>query len=177
MFYNSLSPAEQQHMVEAAQFELGHVRPLSCSSSYRVVDCELTPVAPPSRSATIVVCKRGRSLASTTSITSSLSRSPKASASPSTLPSTLTTARRRTGNSRSACSYVGFPAFLVAVHGQPIPLSWLAQDSNNTFTAVGRKVAIFVLDGFDSTQVTPLVAGLGALGCVVQLIGARKGPA
>lgn len=51
------------------------------------------------------------------------------------------------------------------------------QDSNNTFTAVGRKVGIFCLDGFDSTQVSALSTGLTAMGCVVQFIGQRKGPA
>lgn len=53
----------------------------------------------------------------------------------------------------------------------------LSQDSNNVFTAVGRKVGIFVLDGFDATQVSALSTGLTAMGCVVQLIGQRKGPA
>jgi catalase len=51
------------------------------------------------------------------------------------------------------------------------------QDSNNTFTAVGRKVGIMVLDGFDATQVSSLSTGLAAMGCVVQFIGQRKGPA
>lgn len=34
-----------------------------------------------------------------------------------------------------------------------------------------------VLDGFDSNQVSALSTGLAAMGCVVQFIGQRKGPA
>jgi len=48
---------------------------------------------------------------------------------------------------------------------------------NNTFTGMGRKVAIFVLDGFDSLQVSAMHAALAGMGVIVQFIGARRGPA
>lgn len=33
------------------------------------------------------------------------------------------------------------------------------------------------LDGFDGLQVSALSTGLAAMGCVVQFVGQRKGPA
>lgn len=47
----------------------------------------------------------------------------------------------------------------------------------NTFTAEGRKVAIFALDGFDSSQVKAMMAACMGLGVVPMIIGSRKGPA
>ncbi|GAA5883228.1 hypothetical protein JCM8547_005209, partial [Rhodosporidiobolus lusitaniae] len=55
------------------------------------------------------------------------------------------------------------------------PLSLL--DPNNLpGTATGRRVAIFALDGFDSLQVTGMIAAVGALGSIPNVIGSRKGP-
>lgn len=45
----------------------------------------------------------------------------------------------------------------------------------NVFSAIGRKVGIIVLDGFDSSQITPLVSSFLAMGIIPQLIGSRKG--
>lgn len=53
------------------------------------------------------------------------------------------------------------------------PFSMLSTE--NIFSAISRKVGIIVLDGFDSSQVTPLVASLTAMGIIPQLIGSRKG--
>lgn len=44
-------------------------------------------------------------------------------------------------------------------------------------TARGRRIAIFALDGFDSLQVSGLVASSNAIGAVPKVIGSRKGPA
>ncbi|KAI5479923.1 hypothetical protein MNV49_002213 [Pseudohyphozyma bogoriensis] len=128
LFYNSLSKTEQDHMVSAAQFELGHCDDRGVQermmARFNEIDHDFAlqvaegfgiPVGEPKH-----------------------------------------------------------PNHGKKTNGQQ-PFSML--DENNTFTATGRKIGIFVLDGFDSTQVTPLVAGLTALGCVPQLIGARKGPA
>jgi len=46
----------------------------------------------------------------------------------------------------------------------------------NTFTAAGRMIAIFALDGYDPIQVNAMKTGFEAMGIVVKLIGARKGP-
>lgn len=55
------------------------------------------------------------------------------------------------------------------------PLSLL--DPNNIpGTATGRRVAIFALDGFDSLQVSGMVAAVTALGSIANVIGSRKGP-
>ncbi|KAK4057357.1 catalase 1 [Microbotryomycetes sp. JL221] len=56
-----------------------------------------------------------------------------------------------------------------------LPMSM--QDSQNVFTAVGRKVGIFVLDGYDPLQVSALSTALSAIGVVVHFVGLRKGPA
>ncbi|GAA5880895.1 hypothetical protein JCM16303_005166 [Sporobolomyces ruberrimus] len=48
---------------------------------------------------------------------------------------------------------------------------------NNGFSAVGRRIAIFALDGFDSLQVSGMVAAVTALGSIPNVIGTRKGPA
>ncbi|GAA5972111.1 hypothetical protein JCM3765_003423 [Sporobolomyces pararoseus] len=55
------------------------------------------------------------------------------------------------------------------------PFSFLSP--NNTFSAVGRRIAIFALDGFDSLQVAGMVAAIGAIGSIPNVIGTRKGPA
>lgn len=47
---------------------------------------------------------------------------------------------------------------------------------NNPSSAVGRRIAIFALDGFDSLQVSGMVAAIGALGSIPNIIGTRKGP-
>ncbi|GAA6057065.1 hypothetical protein JCM3770_001440 [Rhodotorula araucariae] len=54
------------------------------------------------------------------------------------------------------------------------PLSLLSP--NNPGSATGRRVAIFALDGFDSMQVSGMVAAVGALGSIPNIIGSRKGP-
>ena len=54
------------------------------------------------------------------------------------------------------------------------PLSLLSP--NNPSSATGRRVAIFALDGFDSMQVSGMVAAVGALGSIPNIIGSRKGP-
>ncbi|KAG8905370.1 hypothetical protein FRB99_009039 [Tulasnella sp. 403] len=46
---------------------------------------------------------------------------------------------------------------------------------HNTFTAVGRKVGIFVEDGFDSTIAEGLKTALTAAGVIPMIVGPRKG--
>ncbi|GAA5902707.1 uncharacterized protein JCM6883_007214 [Sporobolomyces salmoneus] len=55
------------------------------------------------------------------------------------------------------------------------PFSFLSP--NNGFSATGRRIAIFALDGFDSLQVSGMVAAVSALGSIPNVIGTRKGPA
>ncbi|KAK4052849.1 catalase 1 [Microbotryomycetes sp. JL201] len=128
LFYNSMSKVEQQHMIDALKFEIGH-----CNE--RVV-------------------------------------------------------QERTINLFNEMDHdfaVEVGAGFDIVPGPPkhvnhgkstkgeLPFSML--DSSNIFTAAGRKVAIFVLDGFDPLQVSALSTALSAIGVVVQFIGDRKGPA
>ncbi|GJN93045.1 hypothetical protein Rhopal_006090-T1 [Rhodotorula paludigena] len=47
---------------------------------------------------------------------------------------------------------------------------------NNPSSAVGRRVAIFALDGFDALQVSGMVAAISALGSIANVVGSRKGP-
>merc|ERR1712093_236864 len=54
------------------------------------------------------------------------------------------------------------------------PFSMLSP--NNAGSAVGRRFAIFALDGFDSMQVSGMVAAVTALGSIPNVIGSRKGP-
>lgn len=130
MFYNSLSEVEQQHMVEAATFELGHcdVREVQqrMINQWNEMDHEFALKVAEGFDFEVPEPK---------------------------IPNT-DKKNRTTGQQ---------------------PISML--DSNNVFTAAGRKIAIMVPDGFDGTQVSALSAGLSALGCVVMYIGARKGPA
>ncbi|GAA97650.1 uncharacterized protein L969DRAFT_24170 [Mixia osmundae IAM 14324] len=56
-----------------------------------------------------------------------------------------------------------------------LPISML--DSNNTFTAKGRKIAMFCLDGYDGLQAKAMMTALMGAGVIVQVIGSRKGPA
>jgi catalase len=46
---------------------------------------------------------------------------------------------------------------------------------NQTYTATGRKVGIFILDGFDAVFVETLMTILTAAGCVPMVVGPRKG--
>ncbi|GAA6018117.1 hypothetical protein JCM10207_006086 [Rhodosporidiobolus poonsookiae] len=55
------------------------------------------------------------------------------------------------------------------------PLS-LLDPVNLPGTATGRRVAIFALDGFDSLQVSGMVAAVTALGSIANVVGSRKGP-
>lgn len=54
--------------------------------------------------------------------------------------------------------------------------SFSLMSPNNPGSAVGRRIAIFALDGFDSLQVSGMVAAIGALGSIPNIIGTRKGP-
>ncbi|KWU44552.1 catalase-domain-containing protein [Rhodotorula sp. JG-1b] len=54
--------------------------------------------------------------------------------------------------------------------------SFSLMSPNNPSSAVGRRIAIFALDGFDSLQVSGMVAAIGALGSIPNIIGTRKGP-
>ncbi|KPV72577.1 uncharacterized protein RHOBADRAFT_55678 [Rhodotorula graminis WP1] len=54
------------------------------------------------------------------------------------------------------------------------PFSMLSP--NNPGSATGRRFAIFALDGFDSLQVSGMVAAVTALGSIPNVIGSRKGP-
>ncbi|GAA6015258.1 hypothetical protein JCM8202_002402 [Rhodotorula sphaerocarpa] len=47
---------------------------------------------------------------------------------------------------------------------------------NNPSSAVGRRIAVFALDGFDSLQVSGMVAAIAALGSIPNVVGSRKGP-
>ncbi|KAK4704954.1 catalase, partial [Phenoliferia sp. Uapishka_3] len=128
MFYNSLSDVERQHMVDAAQFELGHCDDRGVQERmmmrFNEIDHDF---------AKKVALGFGINV-----------DAPK------------------------------HPNHGKKTHGAQ---AFSMQDSENVFTATGRKIGIFVLDGFDSLQVAPLIAGLTALGCIPQLIGSRKGPA
>ncbi|GAA5838045.1 hypothetical protein JCM11251_006833 [Rhodosporidiobolus azoricus] len=55
------------------------------------------------------------------------------------------------------------------------PLS-LLDPVNLPGTATGRRVAIFALDGYDAMQVNGMIAAVGALGSIANVIGSRKGP-
>ncbi|BGP19370.1 hypothetical protein JCM10213_000998 [Rhodosporidiobolus nylandii] len=55
------------------------------------------------------------------------------------------------------------------------PLS-LLDPTNLPGTATGRRIAIFALDGFDAMQVQGMVAAVGALGSIPNVVGSRKGP-
>ncbi|GAA5960261.1 hypothetical protein JCM21900_002444 [Sporobolomyces salmonicolor] len=55
------------------------------------------------------------------------------------------------------------------------PFSMLSP--NNSYSATGRRIGILALDGFDSLQVTGMVAAITALGSIPNVIGSRKGPA
>lgn len=46
---------------------------------------------------------------------------------------------------------------------------------NQTFTATGRKVAIYVLDNYDGATVIALRGVLAAAGCMTVVVGPRKG--
>ncbi|BGO94883.1 hypothetical protein NBRC10512_007170 [Rhodotorula toruloides] len=48
--------------------------------------------------------------------------------------------------------------------------------ANNPSSAVGRRIAVFALDGFDSLQVSGMVAAITALGSIPNVVGSRKGP-
>ncbi|KAF8320458.1 putative catalase A [Clavulina sp. PMI_390] len=53
---------------------------------------------------------------------------------------------------------------------------YLSQLSDkNVFTATGRKVGIFVLDGFSTVVVGKLKTELVAIGCLAMIVGPRKG--
>jgi catalase len=128
LFYNSLSKVEQEHMISAAQFELGRVddRGIQERMIKRFSEIDYDMACQVAEGFGLPVDK----------------------------PTKPNHGKKTTGSN---------------------PISML--DSNNVFTANGRKIAIFALDGFESTQVKALIAALGPLGVVVQIIGSRKGPA
>ncbi|OXB39607.1 catalase [Cryptococcus neoformans] len=47
---------------------------------------------------------------------------------------------------------------------------------NQTFTAAGRKIGIFLVPGFVYSQVAPLLAAFEAAGCMVKFVGPTLGP-
>ena len=50
-------------------------------------------------------------------------------------------------------------------------------NSNNSFTAIGRKIGIFIVDGFDYKIASGLQTAFNAGGIIAQIVGPRKGVA
>jgi catalase len=128
LFYNSQSPVEQQHIIEAAQFELGRVddRGIQERMMKRFSEIDYDFALQVAEGFGLDVPK----------------------------PEKPNHGKKTRGT--NVISMV---------------------DPNNDYTVQGRKIAIFVVDGFDSIQVSTMKAALMGMGVTVMLVGNRKGPA
>jgi len=127
LFWNSMSKVEQQHIIEAAQFELGRCddRDVQIRNIMRWNDVDHDLAVAVAEAFDIDVPE----------------------------PKIKNHGRKTDGQS---------------------PFSMLSP--NNPGSATGRRFAIFALDGFDSLQVSGMVAAVTALGSIPNVIGSRKGP-
>lgn len=127
LFWNSLDPIEQQHIIDAAIFELG-----------RCDDREV----------------QRRNILRWNNVDHQLALAV------------------------AAAFDIDVPTPEIPNHGKKTDgeNSFSLMSLNNPSSAVGRRIAIFALDGFDSLQVSGMVAAIGALGSIPNIIGTRKGP-
>ncbi|GAA6060947.1 hypothetical protein JCM10212_003855 [Sporobolomyces blumeae] len=128
MFWNSLARVEQEHVIEAAQFELGRCddRAVQERNIMRWNDVDHDLAVAVAEAFDIEVPQ----------------------------PAKPNPGQRTEGSQ---------------------PFSFLSP--NNGFSATGRRIAIFALDGFDSLQVSGMIAAVTAIGSIPNVVGTRKGPA